>query len=887
MSGEQNTLVPVDDERDELAEDQDFYPQDGPALFDGSTGSQTTTSGSRAPEAPLALYRRYRPEIFAEVIGQDHVTEPLKRALANNRVNHAYLFSGPRGCGKTSSARILARSLNCEQGPTPTPCGVCQSCRDLARGGPGSIDVIEIDAASHGGVDDARDLRERAFFAPVHSRYKIYIVDEAHMVTTAGFNALLKLVEEPPPHVKFIFATTEPDKVIGTIRSRTHHYPFRLIPPKTMTAFLTQICEEEHVEVEPGVIPMVVRAGSGSVRDSLSILDQLFGGATDAGVGYAQAAALLGYTPDSLLDSVVDSIAASDSRGVFAGIDKVIETGQDPRRFTEDLLTRLRDLVIVAAVPDALSSGLLDVPDDQADRYRAQATQIGVGGLTRAAEVLAAGLVAMRGTTTPRLQLELMCARILLPGADASERGIHARLERLERRLGGPDQGMGAIPAAQPGPAPRTVTATGDSAGGQHAPGSRESGPRESAGSGYGPGTAPAHEPTMTAPPAGPTASAVASGSMGHDGSPARTGGATHETASASWQGQSAPASRPVAPTATPAGSTLTTEDIRRAWPRILARVASARRYIWSNLRNYMSDGDMRGNVLWLTFRDPLNRDNFNKNNGEDLVAQAILAELGATVLVRARLESEPIPNDGTAILSLARPPSGGAARTPGAGQPGPGHVAGYVPGHAPLDAPDPGDWDSPGGAAPAQSGPTATRPAEGGYATQDAQGAYPIQGTQAAQAIQGAQGTQGAHTTQGARDAQDTQGAPAPADGAGRADQSGSGRPQQVSAHQPGADSRSSDTATPSATSSPAQSPTASTPGAATRTAPGAQARATAKARSTKHAAEPAPEMDAPSEDDVVVENPADQAAELVMELFDAELVSEEQTKPPSRKRG
>ena len=389
-----------------------------------------------ATPAPLALYRRYRPDTFAEVIGQDHVTEPLQRALTNNRVNHAYLFSGPRGCGKTTSARILARALNCEKGPRAVPCGECQSCQDLARNGPGSIDVIEIDAASHGGVDDARDLRERAFFAPVSSRFKIYIVDEAHMVTTAGFNALLKLVEEPPPHVKFVFATTEPDKVIGTIRSRTHHYPFRLVPPRLLTEYLAKLCEAEGIPVEPAVLPLVVRAGAGSVRDSLSVLDQLLGGADESGVSYRQAAALLGYTPDSLLDEFVDAFAAGDAGGVFACVDKVIEVGQDPRRFAEDLLRRLRDLVIVAAVPDALTSGLVDVAPDQAERLTSQAASLGAGELTRAAEVIAAGLTDMRGTTAPRLHLELMCARVLLPGADVDDRGLHARLDRLERRLG-------------------------------------------------------------------------------------------------------------------------------------------------------------------------------------------------------------------------------------------------------------------------------------------------------------------------------------------------------------------------------------------------------------------------------------------------------------------
>ncbi|MEL4358351.1 MULTISPECIES: DNA polymerase III subunit gamma and tau [unclassified Luteococcus] len=425
-------------------------PVDGPAVpteLAAPASTHQTRAVDDAPAAPLALYRRYRPETFAEVIGQEHVTDPLQRALTNNKVNHAYLFSGPRGCGKTTSARILARCLNCEQGPTPTPCGQCQSCRDLARGGNGSIDVIEIDAASHGGVDDARDLRERAFFAPVHSRYKIYIIDEAHMVTAQGFNAMLKLVEEPPPHVKFIFATTEPEKVIGTIRSRTHHYPFRLVPPKVLQNYLATLCEAEGVNVDHSVLPLVVRAGAGSVRDSLSVLDQLLGGAAADGVSYEQAAGLLGYTPDALLDEIMDAFAAGDAAGVFATIDKVIEVGQDPRRFAEDLLRRLRDLVIVAAVPDAVSSGLIDVAGDQAERLETQANGMGAGELTRAAEVMATGLTDMRGTTAPRLHLELMCSRVLLPGADVDGRGIHARLDRLERRVGMP----GAPAPADPG----------------------------------------------------------------------------------------------------------------------------------------------------------------------------------------------------------------------------------------------------------------------------------------------------------------------------------------------------------------------------------------------------------------------------------------------------
>ncbi|MCC3289349.1 DNA polymerase III subunit gamma and tau [Arthrobacter sp. zg-Y1110] len=398
-----------------------------------------------------ALYRRYRPESFADVIGQEHVTEPLMAALQKNRVNHAYLFSGPRGCGKTTSARILARCLNCAEGPTPVPCGKCDSCVELARDGSGSLDVIEIDAASHGGVDDARDLRERATFAPVRDRYKIFIIDEAHMVTSAGFNALLKIVEEPPEHIKFIFATTEPDKVIGTIRSRTHHYPFRLVPPEPLLAYLEKLCAQENVAVAPGVLSLVIRAGGGSVRDTLSVLDQLMAGAGPDGLDYELAVSLLGYTPVSLLDDVVDAVAAADAATVFRAVDRVIQTGQDPRRFVEDLLERFRDLIIVNAMPDSASTVLRGMPEDQINRMQTQATQLGSSELSRAADITNTALTEMTGATSPRLHLELLCARILLPAADQAERGTAARVDRLERRLsyaGDPTEAMGRAAAA-------------------------------------------------------------------------------------------------------------------------------------------------------------------------------------------------------------------------------------------------------------------------------------------------------------------------------------------------------------------------------------------------------------------------------------------------------
>ncbi|PKV93402.1 DNA polymerase III tau subunit [Amycolatopsis echigonensis] len=411
----------------------------------------------------LALYRKYRPATFAEVVGQEHVTEPLRTALAAGRINHAYLFSGPRGCGKTSSARIMARSLNCAKGPTPDPCGECNSCRALAPEGPGSVDVTELDAASHGGVDDARELRDKAFYAPAESRYRVFIIDEAHMVTTQGFNALLKIVEEPPEHLIFIFATTEPDKVLTTIRSRTHHYPFRLIPPSSMRELLERNVAAEGATVEPAVYPLVIRAGGGSARDTQSVLDQLLAGAGPEGVTYPRAVALLGVTDTALIDAVIDGLANDNPAEVFGTVEKLADAGHDPRRFATDLLDRLRDLLLMRAVPDAGERGLVAAPDDELKRMAEQAEKLGPATLSRYADIVHSGLLEMRGATSPRLVLELLCARMLLPSVTEAEKALLARIERLERRPAGAPApagpAAGSAPATAPAPAASAVPA--------------------------------------------------------------------------------------------------------------------------------------------------------------------------------------------------------------------------------------------------------------------------------------------------------------------------------------------------------------------------------------------------------------------------------------------
>jgi DNA polymerase-3 subunit gamma/tau len=629
----------------------------------------------------LALYRKYRPSTFAEVIGQEHVTEPLQQALRNNRVHHAYLFSGPRGCGKTSSARILARSLNCEQGPTPTPCGVCESCVALAPSGPGSIDVIEIDAASHGGVDDARDLRERSFYAPIQARFKIYIIDEAHMVTTAGFNALLKLVEEPPPHLKFIFATTEPEKVIGTIRSRTHHYPFRLVPPGALRENLARICVAEGVTIEPAALGLVVRAGAGSVRDAQSVLDQLVAGASADGVTYRDAVALLGYTDASLLDDVVDAFGAHDGGAVLEIVDRVVEAGHDPRRFAEDLLERLRDLIVLNAVPDAGEKGLLDVPVDVLERMSRQSAQLGRAQLSRAADIVNTGLTEMRGATAPRLLLELICARVLLPAVGDDEASLLVRLERLERRF--------AI--------------AGDSASADSAPATA---------------TAPSAPATSDAAPAAPAMSDAAP--------PAPPGPPAESAPSDGALGDTAPATPASDPIVSPAGVVapppLATGDldaaaVRRIWDDVLEVAKRLKRRTHALLLSGPAQVvDVRANALVVGFASgPVERQ-FNTGDNVDILRVALKEVLGVDWRIETTLSgpaataaasgegepaAKPTPPLPTPSESMAadRAPSRSAAARAAASEPKEPRArrsaAAEAPAEIVLDEPNPDDDDA------------------------------------------------------------------------------------------------------------------------------------------------------------------------------------------------
>ncbi|KJK48007.1 DNA polymerase III subunit gamma/tau [Lentzea aerocolonigenes] len=549
----------------------------------------------------LALYRKYRPATFSEVVGQEHVTDPLRVALAAGRVNHAYLFSGPRGCGKTSSARILARSLNCVQGPTPDPCGECNSCIGLAPNGTGSVDVVELDAASHGGVEDTRELREKAFYAPAESKYRVFIIDEAHMVTTQGFNALLKIVEEPPDHLIFIFATTEPDKVLPTIRSRTHHYPFRLIPPGVMRSLLERNCAAEGVAVEPAVFPLVIRAGGGSARDTQSVMDQLLSGAGPDGVKYEQAMTLLGVTDSALINDVVDGLAAGDGAAIFGTIDRLVEAGHDPRRFASDLLDRLRDLVLLCAVPDAADRNLVSAPEDELATMSAQAERLGPAALTRYAEIVHSGLVEMRGATAPRLLLELLVSRMLLPSVSQSEAALLQRLEQLERRPPAAIATSGDAPAAVPPAGAQVFTRRSQQ-------------------------PAPA-EPSQPEPPRQPQAPSVPPQATPAAQPPAAVPAQPQEPA------QAAPADPP-AEAAPAADGTLDAAAVRRLWSDLLSAVRASSRSTEAMLTNAMVS-EVDGNVVTIAHTSaPLARRLAEPRNTE-AIANALNSVLGGTWQVR------------------------------------------------------------------------------------------------------------------------------------------------------------------------------------------------------------------------------------------------------------
>ncbi|MCP3799814.1 DNA polymerase III subunit gamma and tau [Allokutzneria sp. A3M-2-11 16] len=559
----------------------------------------------------LALYRKYRPASFSEVVGQEHVTEPLRMALRAGRINHAYLFSGPRGCGKTSSARILARSLNCAQGPTPDPCGECNSCVALAPEGSGNVDVVELDAASHGGVDDTRELRDRAFYAPAESRYRVFIIDEAHMVTTQGFNALLKIVEEPPDHLIFIFATTEPEKVLGTIRSRTHHYPFRLMPPGVMRELVERICADEGVQVEPAVFPLVIRAGGGSARDTLSVMDQLLAGAGPEGVTYARAVSLLGVTDVALIDEMVDALGAHDGSGVFGTVHRLVEAGHDPRRFATDLLDRLRDLVLLHAVPDAGERGLVDAPAEQLTTMLGQVDKIGAGTLTRYAEIVHNGLIDMRGATAPRLVLELLCSRMLLPGAADSEAALLDRLDRLERRA----PAVAPVAAAPVAAAPVAATVPTAAA----APVTAAPTPAPAA-------TAPA--PTAAPPPGDRPVF------QRRSQAPAAPEPAPEPEAAKPPQRPATPEPAPEPEPVAAAPGTVDAAMLRQSWPALLAAVRAQSRSTEAMLTNAAVQS-VEGNTITLSHTaEPLAKRLSDPRNS-DAIAAAVESVLGGKWQVR------------------------------------------------------------------------------------------------------------------------------------------------------------------------------------------------------------------------------------------------------------
>ncbi|MGE5829593.1 MAG: DNA polymerase III subunit gamma and tau [Micromonosporaceae bacterium] len=593
----------------------------------------------------LALYRKYRPRTFAEVIGQEHVTEPLTQALRSGRLHHAYLFSGPRGCGKTSSARILARSLNCAKGPTPEPCGECDSCRALALDGPGSIDVIEIDAASHGGVDDARDLRERAIFAPVASRFKVYVIDEAHMVSTQGFNALLKLVEEPPDYVTFVFATTEPEKVLGTIKSRTHHYPFRLVPPSVLRPYLESLCQQEGVTVEPAVFPLVVRAGGGSVRDSLSVLDQLIAGASGSGVSYQRAVALLGVTDVALIDEMVDALAAGDGGAAFATVDRVADAGHDARRFAGDLLERLRDLIVLQQVPDATANGIIDAPADQLERMTGQASRMGPATLSRLADIVHNGLIEMRGTTAPRLLLELIVARMLLPGAEESTGALLQRVERMERRLG----------AAEPSTAHPVSSATHPAAPAD-GPGAA-SVPVSAPPARTGPETVAAPRPTAASGPTEPVTAAAPSPPV-----PAPAAA-------------SVVASSVVASSVAASGGRLDAAAVRRVWDEVLTMVRRKSQRAWAVVRE-ATVREVEGDTLVLVFRHGVHATMLS--GSPELLIDAVAEVLGGSWSVRCEVAGEPtLPGTGPRTAAAPEPLASAPGGASGGDWPTPARLGG------------------------------------------------------------------------------------------------------------------------------------------------------------------------------------------------------------------